>query len=170
MIERLRGKGGRPMMKGVRYMIMADRPSCAWVGTAIADVTAATVGVCACVCLCVDVCVVSNSIVPLPDRHIHVMTSPAQPCPGRPICPYEMNGRGTDECVRAPRVKRGWLHSDSIEFRQRKSDTSKKQECVGYITGLLMGKSVGGHRSHIRGAAIDRWDGEGAGARGGQLI
>lgn len=34
------------MMKGVRIYIIGDRPLFAWVGTAIADVTAATVGVC----------------------------------------------------------------------------------------------------------------------------
>lgn len=33
-------------MKGVRIYIIGDRPLFAWVGTAIADVTAATVGVC----------------------------------------------------------------------------------------------------------------------------
>lgn len=49
------------MMKGARYMMGGgDRPLFAWVGTAIADVTAATVGVCvrvyACMCVYVHVC------------------------------------------------------------------------------------------------------------------
>lgn len=34
------------MMKGARFYIIGDKPLSAWVGRAIADVTAATVGVC----------------------------------------------------------------------------------------------------------------------------
>lgn len=118
------------MMKGVRYMMggqavvcMGGHSDCRCNGRHRWSVCVCVyVRVCACVCGCVDVCGKQLNCSSPGSSY----TCDNQPDPS---APYEMNGRGTGECVRAPQV-RGWLHSDSIEFRQRKSDTSKKQECV----------------------------------------